>query len=200
MKLILVRHGSTEADSANRYWGQSDVVLSAAGLKQAERLRRCLSDERIDTIYTSTLQRAYQTAEIIAKGHKKKVIRCAELNEVNFGKIEGLTYEEICRLHPEVARLWACWSHELSFPEGESFDQFNSRVSKFLNRLEEHSSEETVLLVGHGGPFRLLVCHIMGLAVEHWWQFYFSLASISMLEIHDEGAILSQISDTLHLK
>lgn len=198
MRLILVRHGDT--DNSERYWGHSDIELNATGLGQAERLRRRLASQGIDAIYTSTLKRAWLTADIIAAGRRLDVIKCAELDEVNFGLIEGLSFTEVCRLYPGVADLWLCWSHQLEFPEGESFIRFNNRVVKFLKRLERHAAEETVLIVGHGGPFRLLLCHLLALELEHWQKFRFALASISIIEVHPDGSILSQLSDVSHLE
>ncbi len=198
-KLLLVRHGSTESGSVLRYWGQSDVKLSAVGLKQAERLSDRLATERIDAIYTSYLRRAWATTEIITARHQIDIVNCTELNEVNFGKIEGLTFDEVSRLYPEVAKLWVSQSLCLEFPDGENFDRFNSRVSKFLSRLDKHATEETVLIVAHAGPLRLLVCHLLGLELRHWRQFRLDLASLSIVETYSQGAILNLLNDVSHL-
>ncbi len=199
MRLLLVRHGDTESGSTLRYWGQTDIGLSTAGLRQAERLRHRLAAEKIDAIYTSNLRRASVTAEVIAAGHQLDVVGCAELNEVDFGKIEGLTFDEIGRLYPEVTESWVSWSLELKFPDGESFDQFNKRVKKFLSRLEKHAPGETILIVGHAGPMRLLVCHLLGLELRHWGQFCLDLASLSIVETYPQQAILSRLNDVSHL-
>jgi len=198
-KLLLARHGDTESGSTLRYWGQSDVKLSGAGLRQAKRLRDRLATEKIDAIYTSYLRRAWATAEIIAARHQLDVVNCAELNEVNFGKIEGLTFDEVSQLYPEVTRVWVSQSLSLEFPDGENFDRFNSRVSKFLSRLDKHAPEETILIVAHAGPLRLLVCHLLGLELRHWRQFRLDLASLSIVETHSQGAILNLLNDVSHL-
>jgi alpha-ribazole phosphatase len=195
-----VRHGDTESGSALRYWGQSDVKLSGAGLRQAERLRDRLATEKIDAIYTSNLQRASVTAKVIASNHQSNVITCDELNEVNFGKIEGLTFDEVSRLYPEVAQAWVSRSLSLEFPDGENFDKFNNRVSKFLSRLEKHTPEETILIVAHAGPLRLLVCHLLGLELRHWRQFRLDLASLSIVETYSQGAILNLLNEVSHLR
>ncbi len=65
-KLLLVRHGETALNSAQKFCGQSNVELSTAGLKQVERLRDCLVTQKIDVIYSSNLQRALVTAKTIA--------------------------------------------------------------------------------------------------------------------------------------
>ncbi len=65
-RFILVRHGDTKLNSRERFWGHSDVELSAAGVAQAEKLRDRLATEKISAIYSSELQRALLTAETIA--------------------------------------------------------------------------------------------------------------------------------------
>src|SRR6185436_91891 len=69
MRLIIVRHGESEWNRVGRYQGQCDAPLSDLGLRQAEALARRLSDEPLDVIFTSPLQRAAKTAEAIARYH-----------------------------------------------------------------------------------------------------------------------------------
>ena len=198
MKLMLVRHGQT--DGSDRYYGRTDNDLNTVGREQAEGLRRRLAGEKISAIYTSTLKRAITTAETIAAGRGLQITRCTELDEVDFGKLEGMTYQEICSQYPTVAASWTDWSAQLEFPGGESAILFGQRVVRFLERLESHNDDETVLVVGHGGPLRLLLCHLLGLGIKHCNQFTFGLASISVVNIYSQGAILSQLSDVCHLR
>ena len=198
-RLLLVRHGDTELNSAERYWGHSDVKLSAGGLSQAERLRHRLVARKIDAVYSSDLRRASVTAETIASGHQLEVITCNELREINFGELEGLTFNEISRLYPEVTRLWVKMDTSLKYPGGESLDELNNRVSQFLGRLEKHTEEETILIVAHSGVLRTLVCQLLGLELRHFRQIRLDLASLSMLETYQGGAILSLLNDVSHL-
>ena len=198
-RLLLVRHGDTELNSAERYWGHSDVKLSAAGLSQAERLRDRLAIEKIDAVYSSDLRRASVTAETIASRHQLAVITCAELREINFGELEGLTFDEVSQLYPEVTRLWVERNPALKYPGGESIDEFSKRVSKFLGRLEEHAEDETILIVAHSGVLRTLICLLLGIELQRRWQFRLDLASLSILETHQPGAILSLLNDVSHL-
>ena len=194
-----MRHGDTELNSAERYWGRSDVKLSAAGVEQAEGLRDRLAVEKINAVYSSNLERALVTAEIIASSHQLAVITCAELREVNFGQLEGLNFSEISRLYPEVAKLWAERSTKLKYPGGESLVEFNTRVSKFLSRLDKHTVGETILIVAHAGVLRTLVCQLLGIDPQRRWQIRLDLASLSILETHQQGAILSLLNDVSHL-
>ena len=108
-KLLLVRHGNTKLNSAERFWGQTDVELGEEGIWQAERLRDRLAAYQLETIYTSPLSRTRATAEIIASLHQLEIIPCAELREINFGYVEGLTYTEINQQYPELAQELANW-------------------------------------------------------------------------------------------
>ena len=198
-RLLLVRHGDTELNSRERYWGHSDVKLSAAGLKQAEKLCDRLATEKIDAIYSSDLERASLTAKIIASRHQLEVITCAELQEINFGSVEGLTFDEIIRLYPELTELWTSWSRQLRFPDGECVDELNCRVSKFLGRLKKRASDEAILVVAHAGPLRLLVCHLLGIEPQRWREVRLKLASLSIVETNPQGAELRLLNDVSHL-
>jgi alpha-ribazole phosphatase len=197
-RLLLVRHGDTELNSAERYWGNTDIKLSDAGFNQAEMLRDRLVTEKIDIIYSSNLKRASTTAEIIASSHHLDIITCAELNEIDFGELEGLTFNEISHLYPQVTKLWLQRSPRLKYPNGEGFDEFNSRVIQFVDRMNKHTPQETILVVAHSGSLRLIICHLLSMDSEHWWQFHLSLASLSILETYPAGAILNLLNDVSH--
>ncbi|MFH0847491.1 MAG: histidine phosphatase family protein [Chloroflexota bacterium] len=199
-RLLMARHGETELNSAQRYWGKSNINLSPLGVSQAEKLRERLRTERVDAVYASNLVRARLTAEIITEGRKLKIMTCPELAEVNFGKLEGLTFEEISKQYPEIARLWLARSQELEYPGGESRSTFNNRVTGFLKRLEKHTSEESILIVAHSGVLRTLICELLGLNLDLRWQLRCDLASLSILETYPQGAVLTLLNDVSHLR
>ena len=198
-RLLLVRHGETELKSSERLWGRTDVKLDVLGLKQAERLGERLAEEKIDVIYSSSLKRALVTAETIASKHQLKVISCAELREFNYGKIEGLTHKEVSQLYPEFYKSMTQKNTNLKFPGGESVYQLNNRVSQFLDRLNMHTPEQTILIVAHFGLLRVLLCRLFGIGIKRRWQFHLDLASLSVLETNQQGAMLSLLNDVSHL-
>ncbi len=199
MRLILIRHGKTATDNPEKCHGFTDIDLSEEGYRQAEKLAVRFKGEKIDAIYSSTLKRGAATAGIIAASHNIEITGAPELNEVNFGEIEGITFEEACGLYPDVTELWRCGSTKLCFPAGETFTEFSTRVNSFLKRLEAHRDEDTIMLVGHGGPYKVLVCSLLGLPLDHYWQFRFGMSSVSIIDIYPNGAILEKLSDTAHL-
>ncbi len=199
MRLILIRHGKTATDNPEKCHGSTDIDLSEEGYRQAEMLATRFKTEKIDSIYSSTLRRGLETASAIAAMHNLEIVGAPELNEVDFGQIEGITFEEASSLFPGVTELWRCGSTQLCFPMGETFIQFAERVASFLGRLDGHRDEETIMIVGHGGPYKVLVCRLLGLPLDHYWQFRFDMASVSIIDIFPTGAVLGKLSDTSHL-
>jgi alpha-ribazole phosphatase len=198
LKILLVRHGITKLHESNRFLGKTDIPLSKTGFKQAEKLRDRLASEKIDAIYTSTLRRARATAEIIASAHNMAATPCEELCECGFGYVEGLTFEEIKRLHPTLAQQLTD-RRAVDFPGGESIEQLSKRVQTFIKQLDKHQPEETVLVVSHGGPIRVMICILLGLELEHWMQISIAIASLSIVETYPDTAILSLLNDVSHL-
>jgi len=197
-RLLLVRHGFVGLKE-ERFLGRTDIPLSEEGIKQAEQLRDRLALEKIDAVYTSTLRRARQTAKIIAAGHKVKITPCEELCECDFGDIEGLTFEEIKQKYPALAEELV-QRKTGSFPGGETIEQLNKRIKTFLKRLKKHKSGETLLIVAHGGPLRLIICNLLGLGIKHWVQIRIDRASLSIVETYPGTAILNLLNGTSHLK
>ncbi|AKG54038.1 alpha-ribazole-5'-phosphate phosphatase [Dehalogenimonas sp. WBC-2] len=200
MRLILVRHGETATDNPEKCHGFTDIDLSAEGYRQAEALQRRFANEHLDVVYCSTLIRGVNTASIVTRNHAVELVRCDELNEVNFGLIETITFEEACTIYPDVTELWRQGSTEICFPQGERFVDFDNRVKKFLDRLQHHGDDDTIMLVGHGGPFRILMCHLLGIPLRHYWQFRFSMASVSVVDVYPHGAMLEFLNDLSHIK
>jgi len=198
-RLLLVRHGITQLQRGDRFWGKTDIDLSSLGIKQAEQLRGRLAAEKIRAIYSSTLSRARNTAEIIASGHHLEVIACDELCECNFGYAEGLNFEEIKRLYPALAEELSNGKTG-SFPGGETIEQLNNRVQNFLKRLKNHKPNDTIAIVAHGGPLRLIICSLLGIEISHWQQIKVEHASLSIVETYPQATILALLNDVSHLK
>lgn len=197
-RILLVRHGTTEWNESGRYQGISDIPLNEQGLRQAEALRQRLAGERIDVIYSSDLKRAVQTAGAIAAGRDLEVIDCRELREMNFGEFEGLTFTEIGDRYD--SEWWAARDANLEIPGGESISQLAARVSAFAERLSSYDKGETVLIVAHGGTLRALICLLLGLGLEHWWQIGIDSASLTEIDTYSERTVLSLLNDACHVR
>ena len=140
------------------------------------------------------------TAEVINNSRETDIVACPEIREVNYGQAEGLTFQEISRLYPELAKMIANFDQRMAFPGGEAFADFVERTISFLKRLDKHDPEETILIVSHSGPLRVLVCHLIGLDQSCWWRLRFDNCSLSILDTYPEGCILTRLNDTSFLK
>ena len=198
-KLLLVRHGETDSNSSQRYWGRTDVGLGPVGLRQAEQLRDRLAVEKINCIYSSNMRRTLATAQIVAGFHNLPVIGCPELREIDFGKIEGLNFSEVQTQFPDVAQKWIHNDTCLVYPEGEGLAQLENRIADFRTRLVNHTQEQTILVVAHSGVLRSLICQILELDMKSRWNIRVDLASLSILDTYQNTSILSLLNDTSHL-
>jgi alpha-ribazole phosphatase len=198
-RLLLVRHGETALNSSLRFWGKTDVELGNAGIQQAQCLRDRLASEKIKYAYASQLKRSFVTAETVMATHHLNVIKSSFLNEIDFGELEGLDFQEVKARYPEVTRRWIQHDLELQYPGGESLGQMQARVKEFVNLLNAHSENETILIVAHSGILRTLICQLLGLGMDHFWNLRVDLASISIVETYPEIPILSLLNDVSHL-
>lgn len=179
--------------------GFSDIELSPAGRRQATSLRDALAAETFGAVYSSDLKRTLQTAEIVTGERDLEIVACPELRECNYGSCEGLTFGEIGEQYPEVAAMCANFTPELEFPEGEKFEGFQARTCDFLDRLEKHQPSETVLVVSHGGPLKVLLCRLLGIDTSHWMKFAIDNASLTIVRTSPRGTLLARLNDTSHL-
>jgi broad specificity phosphatase PhoE len=138
--IVLVRHGETVGNSSVRYFGRTDLELSELGRAQMRaarrRLRTHFGSARFAPVITSPLRRAMESATIIA-GPDGSIVEIEEFVEVDFGRFEGLTAEEIAARYPTEFERWN--SNRLdpafSYPGGESRRDFIDRVERGIQRM-----------------------------------------------------------------
>jgi alpha-ribazole phosphatase len=198
LHLMLVRHGETEWNAQRRYQGQSDVMLSAMGRRQAELVAERLAGHEIDAVYASDLKRAWETAQFIAKKSSLQIVSEPRLRELKFGVLEGLTFDEAQEQYPEMINAWL---EDFNRPPegGETIELFNARVVSLLNDLKANHDEQTVLLVAHGGPLSEILRVILGLSREKRWYLEMENASLSEVSITENYVSLKRLNDTCHL-
>lgn len=183
--LHLVRHGETEGQSSVRFWGSTDVALSATGRAQIRRLAETIAPLRADLIAHSPLSRAAESAAILAEALGLSAPRLAvpEFAEIDFGQIEGLTREEIASQHPEWFATWQRGAHD-RFPGGEALAAFAARVRAGLARLLA-ASHGDVLVVVHRGVIRRIGEALVGAAADEPTD----LASLSTVQVEPPAVL-----------
>jgi len=151
MKLIIVRHGETEANKKDIMQGQTSSSLTKKGKEQIKKLSARLKNEKIDVIFSSDLPRARLTTEEIAKYHKIPLHYLAELRERDVGVLEGVSKEEFFKARDDsgLSKL------EFKPENGESFTEMIQRVQGFLEMLLRKYTNKTVLICSHGGFIKM---------------------------------------------
>ncbi len=168
MRLILIRHGETNYSRTRRYCGFSDPPLNDNGIRQSRQLAARLTGMRIDKVYSSDLMRARQTAEIVFP--KDSVEPIADWREMNFGRFEGLTHEQLVHRYPTLYRDWVDNPAEVKPPEGEGLRDLHQRVQERIAAVVSQYEGRTVAVVTHGGPIRIALCDALQLGLTMFWQ------------------------------
>jgi broad specificity phosphatase PhoE len=158
-----LRHGLTEYAFQKRYAGTIDVPLSEAGANDVKRAARKLVGMHFDAIITSTLKRSIQTARLLF-GENVKLVQCAICDERNYGKMQGLTENDVSLLVPKVEFIKKGNDyHSLNPPGGETFDQLRERAEKLYHLVFAEFGGKTVLVISHGVFLQQFHGYIRGL-------------------------------------
>jgi alpha-ribazole phosphatase len=151
-RLILVRHTEPQEDARGRCYGSLDIGLSASGREHASALAARLARLDYEAVYTSPRLRARETAEPVAAAHSLHLVADDRLRELDFGALEGRTYDEIAESEPELYRAWMSTPTQVRFPGGESFADLKARAIAALDRIRQ--AHEAAVIVTHGGVLR----------------------------------------------
>jgi broad specificity phosphatase PhoE len=183
-RVILVRHGETQANRERRFIGRYNDVLTEVGQVQAGQLADSLALLPVAALYTSPLQRASDTARPIAARHGLDVQVEDALRECDFGLWDGLNRAEIVARSPGDAQLFAAWQRDTTItpPGGESIYAMHMRVSAALEHLRRAHLDQTIVLVSHVGPIKTLLCEALAMPTSSLFRFFLDLASISMID------------------
>lgn len=164
--IYLVRHGEIETTPGRRFIGQIDLPLSEKGVKQAEQLQQQLSCVALKGIFCSDLKRSQQTAQLIAEKHRTDISVVKELREIKLGEWEGRLFEEIYRTYPKEFEKRGEDIVHFHPPGGESFHHLYHRVVTAFDNIISNT-KGNILIVGHAGVNRMILCHIMGVPLNN---------------------------------
>lgn len=186
-RVLLIRHGEPEGDARGRCYGRLDVRLSDDGRTHARRL----SDIACDVVYTSPRRRARETAEILGAARVDERLR-----ELDFGELEGRTYDEIASERPALYRRWMDEPTRVRFPGGEGFDDLRARACGALAEIRAAHTGATIAVVTHGGVIRAALAEALGMPAERIFAFDVGYCSISVIDWLGEHAVVRLVNGT----
>jgi broad specificity phosphatase PhoE len=160
----MVRHGETVGNSRERLHGAADLPLSDAGRAQMLTATRNLeqAQEVFDWVAASPLRRSWESAAIVTRGAPVQMV--PEFREIDFGRWEGMSADEIQAADPARFKDWQARAAGFEYPGGEQRAAFRARVVHGFARVE-HSGARDALLVVHKGVIRTIAEQLLGAAL-----------------------------------
>jgi broad specificity phosphatase PhoE len=185
VKVFLFRHGEIECGGKARLLGRTDVPLSETGRSQALWWRSALERVTFGQVYCSDLVRARETAEILAANATAPITVLPQLREIDLGHWDGMTREEVnARFPGEWDKRGLCIS-EYRPVAGESFADLAGRVVPVLE-VVTNGPEDIVAIVGHAGVNRVILCHVLGMRLQHLFRLRQDYGALNIIEgTHD---------------
>lgn len=202
--LYVIRHGETVNAEPKRYKGTIDVPLSANGISQmamtAAYLEKIVLERApgkgLAAVYTSDLSRAGQSAEVLAGRFRLKPVVHESLRERHFGRWEGMSFDEIKEKYPMEFQAWKKNPLASSPVDGESTAQVKARVIPAVDEIIQEYLNKQIAIVAHGGVNRVILCHYLGIPLEHIFRIEQGNGAISIIEFSDEYPLLSLLNWT----
>lgn len=206
-RILAIRHGETLWNVDTRIQGHLNIDLNERGRWQAERVGHALAEEPIHAIYSSDLQRAFETARAIATAPARLAARTPspervtphlQLRERHFGHLQGKTWAEIETEYPDECLLWRGRDPHWAPIGGESLTALRDRIRTCVDELASQHIGEQIVLVAHGGVMDALYRLATNLPVEAPRAWHLGNAAINRLLWTPQGLSLVCWGDVSH--
>ena len=153
-------------------------------------LRDRLGTLKVDTVFSSPLERAMETASIVF-GEEAAIITDTSIQEYHFGEWEGMHFSDIEEQYPDIWKKWLTDWEKTEIPGSEAFGSFKYRVTNFVDELVAANSGRQLALVSHGGCIRTIMAHYFSESVSGgYWQFKVDNATLTEIEFMGRLLIL----------
>lgn len=204
IRLLLVRHGETQWNREGRFQGQIDVPLNDNGKRQADQAGEFLKAVKIDAAVSSSMARPKETAERILTHHDGLSLALRDdLREISHGTWEGKLESEIRAEYPGLLEQWQAQPETVQMPEGENLNDVWERAIAGWNAIVEAAEPgTTTLVVAHDAINKAILCHVVGLGPEAFWNFKQGNGAVSVIDYasHSQRTPILRASNiTVHI-
>ncbi|TSB45211.1 histidine phosphatase family protein [Alkalicoccobacillus porphyridii] len=200
MKLYLIRHGESQGNLEGKIQGSMDFPLSSLGEKQVDLIGSFFKDIHLDTLYSSDLTRAYETAKKIGEVKDVTIHTWDKIREVHLGPMQGLTREEIKVKYPITQEKSIITS---GIAGTETVDELTARCEYVLDQLTKVHKKDSVALVSHGGFISIFLMYLI--SKEQWSTlqrpFVIGNTSVTLVEwqVEQDTPLIHYTNRTAHL-
>ena len=210
LRVLLVRHGETEWNKEHRVQGSnSDILLNEKGKRQAEALALRLKQEKIQSVYSSPLKRALDTARVIAPYHQLEIRVEPGLREIDAGELEGVLISMVGKRLDELLVMRGqettgamagegSWVRLKSIG-GESLEDVQRRAWSVMESMVNRHPDGVVAVVCHYFVIMSIVCAVLNLPLSNVGRLRLNVASISTVVFDGKVPYLAQFNDGCHL-
>lgn len=172
MEIYIVRHGETLWNKSRRLQGSKDINLSEVGRREAIERGKQLKNVDFDVIYSSPLNRAYETACIIKGERNIPIIMDERLREINFGINEGMREDRLKKdKDNSFCKFFDDPENYIPPENGESFEEVCQRTKEFMKQViePERNKLNRVLIAGHGAMNKGIMCYVLNHGIDEYW-------------------------------
>lgn len=199
-EITIVRHGETIWNTEKRIQGHLNSKLTENGILQAELVANALAKREFDVLISSDLERAADTAKIIntklCLPHKYN----SKLRERSFGILEGKTFAEIEKQHPEAYTSYKTRNPESVIQGGESINQLFNRVTSEIEDIARKFCNKKILIVSHGLVLEMMLYKTFNIELDKPRNFSINNSSISSFYINENNWFLKEWGVIEHLQ
>ncbi len=193
--IIFLRHGQAENNTNRVLAGRRPgVPLTLTGLEQSEKIAKFLKPFNISTIYSSPIERAKKTAEIVSEHNSLEIKTDERLIELDMGKFTGMPYDEIFEKHGNVFLKFYEGDLEIAHNGVETFIELKKRILDMVDFVIREHNDENVLLVTHMDPIKALISTIMGLQANSLFELIIENASLTIFKEEQGKLTISAIN------
>lgn len=188
MKIILVRHGKTQANIDWKY-STDDTVLAKDGLYILDKTKKLLEDYDIDKVYTSALIRSQETAKHL--GYTNFIID-KRINEMNFGDFRGESIDEVRLKQKLFFENEKNNYFDIKYPNGESRNEVIRRTSEFLDEISQ-KDDKTILCISHGIAIRSALFWVLK-DLLNWNSFWIDNGSLTVFNVKNNKKLIESVN------
>ena len=193
--ILFLRHAQAENNTKRILAGRTEgVPLTKTGIEQAERIAKYLASIDISAIYSSPIERAKHTAEIVAESCSLDVALDERLTEIDMGKFTRMNYDDMYAKYGNIFLKFYENDPVISEHEVETFPNVQKRVLDLVDHVLKKHNNENVILVTHMDPIKSMLAKVMNLAPETLFELIIANASLTIVKEQDKKFSLSAIN------
>lgn len=199
--LYIVRHGETEFNKLQKMQGRGiNASLNDKGRVQAASIAEFLKDKPITKIVTSSLNRAMESAQPLSALFDSRSENYTDLDEMNFGILEGLPFEDVKQDLQFLHNNWSEGNLDIAPDSGESPKEVFNRANTKVLQILKNSEDEHLVFVVHGRLIRILLSEWLGLGLQNMHKIEHQNGAINHLKWDNDKFEAIELNVVSHLE